>query len=98
MDDAAGPFCGAPVVVAVPEYGPWLVAPVTWLLRTGGIGAVSVGAEASTWLSVPKTVDTALPGYPVPKEADVTEDNSDEYCELAAEYCAGPAPVGVELA
>ncbi len=33
---------GAPVVVALPEYGPWLVEPVTWLLLTGGgIGVVT---------------------------------------------------------
>jgi len=31
------------VVVGVPEYGPWDVRPVTWLLTTGGTAAVAPG-------------------------------------------------------
>jgi hypothetical protein len=32
----------APVVVGVPEYGPWLVAPVTSELRRGGATVAGV--------------------------------------------------------
>jgi hypothetical protein len=33
----------APVVVGVPEYGPWLVTPVTSLLIRGKAGTVAPG-------------------------------------------------------
>lgn len=60
----------APVVVGVPEYGPWLVAPVTSELLRGGAEPASVGIAfeivsevllqqlrilTGTWESGPKT-------------------------------------------
>lgn len=37
----------APVVVGVPLYGPCEVAPVTWLLFTGGAGTAGATLEAA---------------------------------------------------
>lgn len=54
-----GEFMTAPVVVAVPVYGPWLVVPVRVpsLLRGGPVPVVGM---AETWESGPK-VDASCP-------------------------------------
>lgn len=52
--------CSAPLVVAVPEKGPWLVAPVTSELLRGGATVPGVVRIALTWESGPK-VDAGAP-------------------------------------
>jgi hypothetical protein len=54
--------CSAPVVVAVPEKGPWLVAPVTSELLRGGAEPGVVGM-ALIWESGPKDVASAPVGW-----------------------------------
>ena len=54
----AGELLTAPVVVGVPEYGPWLVTPVTWLLMIGGTGLVAPGIS-----------EIGMPAYEAAEEA-----------------------------
>ena len=50
----------APVVVGVPEKGPWLVGPVRSLLTLGGCGP-GVGMMAEIWESGPNLVARVWP-------------------------------------
>lgn len=52
----------APVVVGVPEKGPWLVAPVTSELLRGGTDP-GVGTTALIWESGPKDEACAPVGW-----------------------------------
>merc|ERR1712000_468937 len=55
----AGELLRAPVVVGVPEYGPWDVTPVTWLLTIGGTALVAPGISDAGIPAYEATEDTA---------------------------------------
>jgi hypothetical protein len=49
----------APAVVGIPEYGPWKVVLVTWLLMTGGTASVAPGISKAGIPASDATDDTA---------------------------------------
>ena len=60
MEVPAGELLSAPVVVgAGPEYGPWDVTPVTWLLMIGGTAFVAPGISDAGIPAIEATEETA---------------------------------------